>query len=98
MHATPYQASIFDALSIPRARRHDPETSHAAAEKAARFIASHRNKIMAAIVEPMTPREIAAKSGIDYVAVQRRLIELRRMGRIVETGVKRDGCREWRRA
>lgn len=53
---------------------------------------------MAALSEDLTPREIAERSGVDYVAVQRRMAELERMGLAEPTGDTRNGCRVWRRA
>lgn len=87
----------LDIFELPRARKRDPETSHAAAAKAATFAVSHRNRIMAALTEPSTPRELSERSGIDYVAVQRRMVELQRLGLAVPTDERRDGCRVWRR-
>lgn len=90
------QLSIFDP---PRARRTDASTSHAAARKAESFIVSHRNRIMAALDRPGTIYEIAARSGLDHVAVARRMIELQRKPfELAEpTDEKRDGCRVWKR-
>lgn len=84
-------------LPFPQARATDPHTSKEAARKAATFANNHRDRIHAALADPMTPREIAQASGIDYIAVQRRLKEMQAMGLIEETGIKREGCREWRR-
>lgn len=90
------QLTIFDVIT-PRARRADPETSHVAAAKAATFAVSHRNRIMAALDEPGTPHEIAARAGLDYWAVQRRMKELLELGLAKPTTEKRDGCRVWGR-
>ncbi len=64
----------------PRSRRHDPETSHIAGEliKASGALASHQNTIRAAIHRKpgMTYREIADMTGMEPVAVGRRLKEL----------------------
>lgn len=89
----------MDLPPAPRARRKDPATSHVAAAKAASFAVSHRNRIMAALSAPGTIKEIAERTGIDHVAVARRMCELQRPPlRLAEpTDEKRDGCRVWRR-
>lgn len=80
------------------ARRTDPVTSHQAAARAADLALSHRNLIAAALDVPRTPKEIAARTGLEYHAVQRRLKEMTEHPAIIEpTGAVRDGCREWRR-
>lgn len=87
--------SLFDAPS-PRARNTDPDTSHHAAAKASGFALNHRNRIMG-VLGSHTPKEIAALSGIDYVAVQRRMKELQELDLAHPTEGKRDGCRIWMR-
>lgn len=89
------QLSIF---SPPRARKRDPLTSHRAAAKVNEFAESHRSRILAAMTEPVTPREIAERTGMDYVAVQRRMKEIQTLGLAELTGEQRDGCRVWRLA
>jgi len=60
------------------ARTIDPITSHAAASSASAFIFDHHAKILAAleIDGPATIHEIAARTGINHVAVGRRMKEL----------------------
>lgn len=84
----------------PRARRRDPRTSHVAADKAASFAARHVSKIWTCLKDhgAMTPREIAERTGMDYVAVQRRGCDLERAGLIVRGPDERDGMRVWRAA
>lgn len=85
----------FDA---PRARVHDPQTSHDAAEKAKVFQARHIALIYDALFVLMeaTPREIARFCKLDYVAVQRRAVEMERKGLIVRGPDVRDGMKVWR--
>lgn len=66
----------FDA---PRARRTDPATSHRAADKAATFSGKHAAAIFGWLSEHAaggTYREIAAGTGLEPVAVARRMREL----------------------
>ena len=79
-----------------RSRSTDAATSRAAARNAATHKAnSHRSKIAACLrfCGPMTARQVACWTGLDYVAVQRRMSET---GGIEVTDVVRDGCRVWR--
>lgn len=85
-------------LDPPRARRRDPETSHAAAKRAGSFAANHRERIKAALAQgPGNIYEIGARCGLDHVAVARRMPELFAAGVAIPEG-KRDGCRIWRLA
>lgn len=82
-----------------RARRRDPETSQRAGRNARQFAAGHFALILDALaVGPGTAKEIALRASLEYVAVNRRMNELQQAGRVVTTGVVRDGCREWRLA
>lgn len=81
----------------PKARRRDPSTSHAAAAKAGSFAVNHRNRIMAVLHGRMTIKDIAAKCGLDHVAVARRMPELLALKQARPTDEKRDGCRCWER-
>ena len=85
-------------LVLPLARRTDPATSHAAANKAASIAPSQRNIIAAALSTPGTVKQISDRCGLSQYAVSKRLPELQRMGLIELTGREIDGCREWRRA
>jgi predicted ArsR family transcriptional regulator len=71
----------------PRARRRDPSTSHIAAERiqASGRADAHRQTIVAAIrrAPGMTYREIAEATGLEPVAVGRRLVEVERDGRVL---------------
>lgn len=91
------------------ARRHDPQTSHKAAEKAEAFRAKHEATIYAAICDAgshgATYREIAAATGMEPVAVGRRLSAMGKRGLIYRnpntdaSGMEaRDGCAVWRKA
>lgn len=85
-------------LPLPLARKRDPATSHAAANKAASIAPSHRNIIAAALREgPATVKQISDRCGLSQYAVSKRLIEMQRMGLIELTGRELEGCREWRR-
>lgn len=74
-----------------RARIADPATSHAAAATAIAFISDHHTKIIATLEDdgPGTIYEIEAKTGIDHVAVARRMKELERQQLVVRTGATR---------
>jgi hypothetical protein len=81
-----------------RARSTDPETSHQAARFAtSQKAASERLSIYLAVCNngPMTAREIAASTGLDYIEVQRRISEVTGLRK---TEVVRDGCRVWESA
>jgi hypothetical protein len=97
-------------LSIPlsfderrASRRTDPETSKAAASRAAVFATSHAGRILAALKQhgPMSPAQMYAHTGLSIVQCDRRRIELIRAGlvRIVtdEQGnhVTHEGCEVW---
>ncbi len=78
-----------------RARSTDPETSHQAARFAtSQKAASERLSIYLAVCNngPMTAREIAARTGLDYIEVQRRISEVTGLRK---TEAVRDGCRVW---
>jgi DNA-binding MarR family transcriptional regulator len=83
-----------------RSRRTDPATSVRAGEKAQTFAPRHIALIWNALREhgPMTPREIAKVTGLDYHAVQRRGKELESKGLIVRGVDERHGMRVWRAA
>jgi len=79
-----------------RARRTDPQTSRDAAKHATSTKAQQeRIAIRESLVEmgPMTAREIAATTRLDYIEVQRRISET---AGIERTQDRRDGCAVWR--
>lgn len=81
-----------------RSRSRDPQTSQRAGRQARQFAAGHHALILDALAQgPGTAKEIAQRTGLDYVAVNRRIGELGRMDppRAKLTGEVRDGCREW---
>ena len=90
-------------LSMPRARRSDPSTSHRAAAMSVRFADSHGNRIVEALREHgrMSPVGIGGMTGLTVVQVDRRVIELERAGRIrqvkdeVGNPVIWNDCRVW---
>ena len=82
-----------------RARKRDTETSQRSAGNARQFAAGHMALILDALIgNPGTIKEIAARTGLDHVAVARRMSELRQAGKVVTTLEERAGCREWRLA
>lgn len=99
------QPTLFDvpAPTPPRARRSDPSTSKAAAQRVDEFAASHFAAILEALkVVAGTIYDIETRAGIDHVAVARRMDELRRMGAVRTTGEQANGptgrkCRVWER-
>lgn len=82
------QLSILDI--IPRARQTDPETSHAAAKAAEKFISGHFLKILRFLqtVAPHTAHylEMAKGTGLTDVQIGRRLKSLREIGYIASVG------------
>lgn len=86
-----------------RVRAQDPITSVEAAERAAEFAGSHKERILRALGDAeLSAREIAKASGLELVQVDRRLHELQRdrLAEVVTAGgadVARGGCRVWRR-
>lgn len=85
-------------LVLPLARRTDPATSHAAANKAASITPSQRNIIAAALSTPGTVKAISDRCGLSQYAVSKRLPELAQLGVIELTGEVIDGCRVWRKS
>lgn len=83
-------------LATTRARTGDPQTSKDAARAAATHAACQtRIAIRRAIDDhgPQTAREIAARIGVDYYEVQRRISEV---GFIEKTAEQRGGCLVWK--
>ena len=78
-------------FAAPLSRRSDPETSHVAAEKSASFRAKHEARIFGALFEAgdrgMNYREIAAATGMEPVAVARRLKGMERKGVITRSAL-----------
>ena len=88
----------LDLVLLPRARRHDPDTSHAAAARAMGMAVNHRNRIMAVLDRPQTIKELAARlADVDHVAVARRMPELKALQLAHPTAERREGCRVWAR-
>ena len=78
-----------------RSHAGDPQTSRDAAFNAVTAKADSVRKIIYQAVKAsagMTAREIAAQTGIDFVAINRRMSEV---GGIKRNGIKRDGCAAW---
>lgn len=88
-------ALLFSAA--PAARRRDPETSKAAARRAVEFASNHHARIFEALARPGTIHELAARCGLDHVAIARRLPEMAKGGLAEATQERREGCRVWRR-
>lgn len=76
---------------LPLAKTVDPETSHQAAAKVGSFSVTHESKILAALANygPMTSSEIGQKSGLEYMAVVRRMKKLADVDGLVERGPAR---------
>jgi hypothetical protein len=89
------------SLPAPRARRHDPTTSHAAATRSHAFSESHAGRIHVALTQgPATAHELSERIGLTVVQIDRRLPELREGGMarvLVVDGVTqtRGGFRVW---
>lgn len=96
------QLGLFEPSPAPLARRLDPETSHKAAQRAMSFKSHHEAAIVnflkaaggSAICET-----IAVGTGLDEVAVCRRMASLMRAGKVKPdgTGPNRRGnqCTKW---
>lgn len=83
-------------FTASRARSADPATSKEAAKHAATQIACQRRIAILQSIRangPSTAREISARTGIDYIEVQRRISEV---GFIEKTTEVRDRCHVWR--
>lgn len=84
-----------------RARSSDPVTSHEAGSRASEFAAAHHRKILDALsVGPATIYELETRTGLDHVAIARRLSELERADLATVNGQERKGptgraCRVW---
>lgn len=78
-----------------RSRRHDSDTSKAAAKAAVSRKADRERAAITAAVKAapggLTAREVAAVTGIGYIECQRRLSECG----LTKTAAVRDGCRVW---
>lgn len=94
---------IEEALPLfGAARASDPATSHAAAAQAGGLASKHQRQILAALLDgPAGASGIAARCGLLSHQVNKRIAELARDGRIVQTGrvvtsSSGRGEREWR--
>jgi predicted Rossmann fold nucleotide-binding protein DprA/Smf involved in DNA uptake len=90
-----------DMSTLPLFRRTDPVTSKAAAASVKAFAGEHHAAILDALSHgPAGASGIAARCGLLGHQVNKRLGELARAGRIVETGrivlsISNRGEREW---
>lgn len=87
---------MHDQLEIPysaraHARADDPATSYVAACRAEHFASSHAGRIHTALLMhgPMTKDEIADRTGLSPVQVDRRLPDLKRAGKAMPEGSMR---------
>jgi predicted transcriptional regulator len=61
----------------PRARRSDPQTSHAAAARAASFASTHAGRIHVALTQgPATAHELSERTGLSVVQIDRRVSQM----------------------
>jgi DNA-binding MarR family transcriptional regulator len=88
----------MNQLNLPLARVTDPQTSWDAASKSDTFRARHISLIWTCLKDhgAMIPREIAAKTGLEYHAVQRRGKQMERDGLIVRGPEIKNGQTVWR--
>jgi hypothetical protein len=98
-----YQFDVISRVAdLPLFRATNPATSRAAAAEAKKFRSQHHRQILDALAAgPAGASGIAARCGMVAHQIGRRLHELAKAGRIVETGrVVRSasgrGEREWR--
>lgn len=91
-----------EVLPLFAARKKDPPTSHAAAARVNEFAGEHHQAILEALSHgPAGASGIAARCGLLAHQVNKRINELAKAGRIVETGrivasASGRGEREWR--
>lgn len=100
-----YQFDVISRVAdLPLFRATNPATSRAAAADAKKFAGEHHRQILEALAAgPAGASGIAERCGMVAHQIGKRLHELAKAGRIVETGrVVRSasgrGEREWRRA
>ena len=90
---------FFPNLLFPRVRNTDPATSHMAADQAADLATKHHGIILAALEQPGTIYDIAARTDLDHNAVARRMSELERLDLAYTDGQKKGAsgrmCRVW---
>lgn len=91
------EESIATERALRLARKDDPQTSKAAATRAARFKESHADVILGVLWRPMVPPEISKFTGLSIVQIDRRRKELLELGEIRLTGREREGFAEWER-
>jgi predicted ArsR family transcriptional regulator len=89
----------FPNLLFPRVRNTDPVTSHMAADQAKDLATKHHGIILAALEQPGTIYDIAARTDLDHNAVARRMSELERLDLAYTDGQKKGAsgrmCRVW---
>lgn len=86
------------AADRSRARVLDAETSHTAAARSIEFSGKHESKIFGYLLgheEGATYREIASGTGLEPVAVARRMKGLTKRAGVYADG-KRDGMQVWK--
>lgn len=73
------------------ARSSDPAVSHEAAERAVEFVGNHCEKILTCLIThgPQTKDEIADRTLLTPVQVDRRLPDLKKAGKAEPTGDRR---------
>lgn len=82
----------IDFAAEPRARRTDPVTSHLAAERSVEFSGKHAAAIFGWLKDHPgggTKDEIARGTGIDAIAVARRIAGLRESAGVYDSGETR---------
>ncbi len=90
-------------FTTSHARASDPDTSKAAARRAAQFATSHAGRILLALQQhgPRTAHELNLLIGLTVVQIDRRLPDLKAMGlaqvKKLDDGADlvRSGCRVW---
>jgi hypothetical protein len=87
--SAPAEAECSDATRL-RARANDPITSIMAAEKAKEFAGKHVDRILQALGDfELSTHQVATRSGLTVVQVDRRIIEMERE-RLIEI-LRQDG-------
>lgn len=84
-------AAALDECAQLLARREDPNTSRFAAARAKRFKVNHEDMIVGSLGIPGNAYDIARRTGLTHVQVDRRIKTLIEAGRVLDTGKTKPG-------
>jgi DNA-binding MarR family transcriptional regulator len=88
----------FEPQRQGRARATDPSTSHTAAASVNATALGERvyEYLVSVLPEGRTTKELALEMNLNRITISPRMCQLERKGLVERTGVRRDGCEEWR--